>query len=197
MVTTTDGRRVVTTGHTPIVTGHTSLVTGNRVPRDYFIAKGAGESDITVHAGSYHLALRQAGIERCNIMTYSSILPGIARKIRRPKDPVHGSVMDTIMAVANGHRGEVTTAGLGCAWLYSRASGERYGGLVCEHQGAYSETAIRKKLMLSLQELYVNGFEEEYEMRGMTRHVVSFVPKKEFGTALVSICFTNYVHPIL
>ena len=54
---------------------------GCRIPKDFFITKGVGESDITVHAGSYHLALRQAGIEMCNIMTYSSILPGVANII--------------------------------------------------------------------------------------------------------------------
>ena len=57
------------------------LVIGTRIPKDYFVTSGAGESDITIHAGSYHLALKDAGIERCNIMTYSSILPSIANRI--------------------------------------------------------------------------------------------------------------------
>ena len=62
-----------------------SILTGQRIPKDYFVTKGKGESDITVHAGSYHLALREAGIEMCNIMTYSSILPSIATEIERPE----------------------------------------------------------------------------------------------------------------
>ena len=45
------------------------IVVGNRIPKDYFVTKGHGESDITVHAGSYHLALKQANIETFNIMT--------------------------------------------------------------------------------------------------------------------------------
>ena len=44
--------------------------TGNRIPRDYFVTSGVGESDITVHAGSYHLALRAAGIEMANQLVY-------------------------------------------------------------------------------------------------------------------------------
>ncbi|MFW6371856.1 MAG: pyruvoyl-dependent arginine decarboxylase, partial [Bacteroidota bacterium] len=61
------------------------LVIGNRIPKDYFITSGTGESDIAVHAGSYHLALKKAGIEMANIMTYSSILPQIANKTSRPE----------------------------------------------------------------------------------------------------------------
>ena len=51
------------------------IIAGNRIPKDFFITGGIGQSDITVHAGSYHLALREAGIEPYNIMVYSSKLP--------------------------------------------------------------------------------------------------------------------------
>ena len=36
------------------------ILVGNRIPKDYFVTSGIGESDITVHAGSYHLALKSA-----------------------------------------------------------------------------------------------------------------------------------------
>jgi hypothetical protein len=35
---------------------------GNRVPCEYFETKGTGESELTIHAGSYHIALHNAGI---------------------------------------------------------------------------------------------------------------------------------------
>ena len=60
------------------------ILVGNRIPKDYFITKGTGESNIAIHAGSYHLALQQAGIEMVNIITYSSILPRIANRINKP-----------------------------------------------------------------------------------------------------------------
>ena len=69
------------------------VLTANRIPKDYFVAKGKGQSDITVHAGSFHLALKDAGIEAYNIMTYSSILPGIAQEIAKPETLPHGCVM--------------------------------------------------------------------------------------------------------
>ena len=81
----------------------TGFYTGNRVPVDYFITSGRGESDIAVHAGSYHLALKAANIEMCNVMTYSSILPGIAREVSKPGFLQHGSVLESIMSVCNGN----------------------------------------------------------------------------------------------
>ena len=176
---------------------HKGLVIGNRIPKDYFITKGTGESDITIHAGSYHLALKNAGIEKANIMTYSSILPAIATQIEKPENYTHGAVMETIMAVANGSRGELVTAGITYGWLNDRNTGERYGGLVCEHNGNYSEQELTYRLNASLNELYVNGFQEKYTLNEKVVIFTSFVPKKEFGTALVAICFTNYIYPIL
>ncbi len=173
------------------------LLIGSRIPREYFITSGTGESDITVHAGSYHLALKKAGIEKANIMTYSSILPAIAQEISKPANHVHGEVMETIMAAAHGESGTRVTAGIIFGWLYNRQSGEKYGGLVCEHNGAYPRQEIEDLLHSSLQELYINGFEEEFELKEFKIITESFVPHKKFGTALVALCFTNYIYPVI
>lgn len=173
------------------------ILMGNRIPRDYFITQGVGESDITVHAGSYHLALKEAGIERANIMTYSSILPCIAQEIPQPATYAHGEVMESIMAVANGTKGEHLAAGIIYGWLHHRSTGKRYGGLVCEHNGNYSEQELEANLRASLNELYYNGFEEDYYLGEQRLLKQTFVPQKKYGTALVSLCFTNYVFPII
>ncbi|MFZ5940104.1 MAG: pyruvoyl-dependent arginine decarboxylase [Bacteroidota bacterium] len=173
------------------------LVIGNRIPKDYFITSGVGESDITIHAGSYHLALKDAGIEMANIMTYSSILPGIANQVSRPARIVHGEVMETIMAVAHGSSGELVSAGIVYSWLYNRKTGEKYGGLVCEHNGNYSEEELDKRLHASLNELYINGFREDYTLGEPNMIKKSFIPHKAYGTALVAICFTNFLIPLI
>jgi arginine decarboxylase len=173
------------------------IIVGNRIPKDYFVTKGLGESDITIHAGSYHLALKNAGIEMANIITYSSILPDIATKISKPKLIRHGEVMETIMAVANGTKGEEISAGIIYGWLYNRKNGIKHGGLVCEHNGNYSKKQIKKKLYASLNELYYNGFEQEFVLDNIELIIQSYVPKKEFGTAMVALCFTNYIVPVL
>jgi len=174
------------------------LITGNRVPKDFFITSGAGQSDITIHAGSFHLALRDAKIERCNIMCYSSILPAIANKIDfNPEDLTHGAVLESIMACADARQGERATAAIVFGWLYDKNTGEKYGGLVAEYNGNKTEKEAITELRSSLLELYENGYSEDFDLRDVEVHSKSFVPEKKFGTALVALCFVNYEHPVL
>jgi arginine decarboxylase len=173
------------------------ILLGNRIPKDFFVTEGTGQSDITVHAGSYHLALRDAGIEMCNIMTYSSILPAIANETSKPPRLAHGSVMETIMAVASANAGTRATAGIIWSWLFDNSTGERHGGLVCEYNGSLPEAEASSQLMESLQELYANGYCEGFELEGTRLHTRSFVPEKRFGTVLVSLCFLSYLWPVL
>jgi arginine decarboxylase len=174
-----------------------ALIVGNRIPKDYFVTKGTGHSDIAIHAGSYHLALKQAGIEMANIITYSSILPKIANRVDYPEHIEHGAVMETIMSVCNAEKGQRATAGITYGWLYDKITGEKYGGLVCEHQGNQSEEELQQSLGDSLEELYVNGFDDRFDLRDITVLLESFVPEKKYGTALVALCFTSYHYPIL
>jgi len=174
-----------------------ALLVGNRIPKDYFVTKGIGESDITIHAGSYHLALKQAGIEMANIMTYSSILPGIATEVSYPEKIEHGAVVESIMAVANVNKGERASAGIIYGWLFDKKTKKKYGGLVCEHNGSYTEKELEDLLRASLDELYYNGFSEQYNLKDIQLITESFVPQKKYGTALVSLCFVNYIYPII
>ncbi len=173
------------------------LIVGNRIPKDYFVTKGTGQSDITIHAGSYHLALKTAGIEMCNIMTYSSILPNIANKTSKPKRIEHGAVMETIMSACHSEKGQRATAGIINGWLYDKKSGERYGGLVCEHYGNYTLKEITLLLRASMDELYYNGFSDTFELSDIEFNTESFVPEKKHGTALVAMCFINYYYPVI
>ncbi len=182
------------------------MISGNRVPRDFFVRSGVGESDITIHAGSYHLALREAGIEHANIITYSSILPATAIRHSNPCRPiVHGEVMETIQASASCARGETATAGLIYGWLYAAeaelatappgvtvSSGRRrIGGLVCEYSGPLTEEEAAKQLRRSLNELYVNGY-EMYELEVEELVTRSVTPTKAFGTAGIWLCFQTF-----
>lgn len=168
---------------------------GNRIPRDFFVTSGIGESDLTIHAGSYHLALKNAGIEMCNIMTYSSILPGIAQEVIKPKKLIHGSVMESILSVCNCEKGVRATAGIIFGWLYDKFN-KKYGGLVCEIFGSESGTEIDRKLHESIEELYYNGYSDDFELRDRKVIISSFVPRKKYGTALVGLCFINYEYPV-
>ena len=174
-----------------------NVLIGNRIPKDFFITNGRGESDITIHAGSYHLALREAGIEMCNIMTYSSILPPIATEIPRPEVLNHGAVMECIMAVSDQPKGIRATAGIIFGWLFDKETKRKHGGLVCEYNGSLPEDEVRDQLRASLNELYTNGYSDQFDMSNIELISDSFVPDKKYGTCLVSLCFTNYLCPIL
>lgn len=95
------------------------ILIGNRIPKEFFETRGSGESDIAIHAGSYHLALKDANIEMYNIMTYSSILPGIAEKVNPPAKITHGAVLESIISVRHAGKGELATAGIIYGWLYA------------------------------------------------------------------------------
>lgn len=64
------------------------LILGNRVPYEYFITKGKGESSagsegLPYETGSYDAALNVAGIENTNVIEYTSVIPTEAKEISR------------------------------------------------------------------------------------------------------------------
>ena len=79
---------------------------GNLIPNTFFITKGSGDSDLEKHAGSYHMALYDAGISDFNIMTYSSVIPATAHLATMDEIdlPPFGTELKTIMAVSHGIR---------------------------------------------------------------------------------------------
>lgn len=167
---------------------------GNRIPRKYFITSGVGESDITIHAGSFDQALKDAGIHNINIVQYSSILPKEAERVERKK--LHfGSVAETIMAVANGEKGKRTTAGLIIGWVFK--DGKKIGGLVAEYHGSDEEEKAREILKASMREMFNSRFSTEngYELKDVEIYTKSFVPTKKYGTAIVAIVFLSYEYP--
>lgn len=165
----------------------------NRIPVDFFVTRGQGQSDITHHAGAYHLALRQARIERANIMTYSSILPRGANQIDQQTYRItQGEVLESIMAVASCGYGETATAALGWSWLLD-GNGDRHGGIVAEYNGPLLPHLAKPHVEEMLDELFVNGFEQDLFEREkphvITEHVT---PTKQHGCALVAMCFTSF-----
>ncbi|MGC8993642.1 MAG: pyruvoyl-dependent arginine decarboxylase [Candidatus Aenigmatarchaeota archaeon] len=165
----------------------------NRIPVKYFITSGIGESDITIHAGSFDQALKDAGIHNVNIITYSSIMPKEAVRIEK-KELKFGSVAETIMAVANGEKGQRVTAGLIIAWVYDK-NGNKIGGLVAEYHGNDEEEKAKEILKASINEMFKSRFSDDYKLKDVEIYTKSFIPKKKYGTAIVAIVFTSYEFP--
>lgn len=169
---------------------------GCRIPLEFFVTKGNGQSDISIHAGSYHIAMCNAGIAECNLMYYSSILPAQSYKIKQPDKLHHGSVMETIVSSHTSECGTIATAGISYGWLYEKNTGIRHGGIVCEQSGAYDTDKLESLLKTGLLEIYESQF-TNYDLNNIEVICESFVPTKKYGTALVALCFTSYEYPII
>ncbi len=174
------------------------LIVGNRVPVKYFWTSGIGEDNEQIHAGSYHLALSDAGIEKCNVMTYSSIMPKDAVEVPLPEEYefTHGQEICTIEARVDVNKGELGSAGIILGWLYDRDTKEKYGGLVCERNGNLTEDDVKTSLIKSLNILY-EKYRQDYDLHVDRIIVRSIKPEKKYGTALVSIGFIQYEMEIL
>ena len=187
------------------------ILVGNRIPFEYFLTKGIGESSITVHAGSLDGAMKNAGIENYNLLKYTSIMPGIARLVDRPKRDsfevdykgarkiVHGSVCEAIMAQADCMIDDRATAGLVIGWIYDKETNKRYGGLVAEYSGSDEEDEATADLEKMMNRMARHRMEDRknLELRDVKVTTASIVPKKKHGTAIVAIGFLTYVIPKL
>ena len=103
------------------------------VPRRMFFTKGVGTHKAELR--SFELALRDAGIERCNLVTVSSILPSECKIVSRNeglKDIMAGALTFVVLARCSSsepHR--LVAASVGCA---VPADPNLYGYL-SEHHG--------------------------------------------------------------
>lgn len=107
------------------------------VPKKMFLTKGVGSHKEELR--SYELALRDAGIEKCNIVQVSSILPPNCKIISKNeglKELVPGMVTFAVLARCSGseqHR--LIAASIGCAIPSDK---DTYGYLSEHH--AFGET---------------------------------------------------------
>ncbi len=103
------------------------------VPREVFFTKGVGKHRTRLQ--SFELALRQAGIEKCNLVRVSSIFPPACRIIsrRRGLARLHpGEITYVVLAEASTDEpSRMAGAGIGLA---VPADGSHYG-YISEHHG--------------------------------------------------------------
>lgn len=161
----------------------------NRVPHEYFITKGEGSSPYAVHAGSYHIALNEAGISDYNIMTYSSVIPATAKEIPQTNKMPFGSELMTIMAVKNGGQGEFISAGIVFGDLMKGKV--KIGSLVCELSGSYEIQDLKEKLDNVITDLHTRTY-GDYDLTNLKYVTNEYTVEDTFGTVLVALCFTSF-----
>ncbi|HDZ22814.1 hypothetical protein LCGC14_0402060 [marine sediment metagenome] len=107
--------------------------TSRLVPSQVFFTKGAGKHRNRLQ--SFELALRTAGIEQCNLVRVSSILPPGCKILSRAKglkDLKPGQITFVVLAEASTNEPS-RMVGAGVA-LAQPAAGEQYG-YISEHHG--------------------------------------------------------------
>jgi len=176
-------------------------VFGNRIPRDYFVTWGFGESDVTVHAGSYDDALRMAKIENYNLMKYTSVLPPEARQVEIPATMHHGSVLESIYAeISGGKEDGPLAAGVILFKIRKKSDGRLIGGFAAEtsEKGPGAKEKVETTLRKAEKEMFARRYKaEEMEITDELITVKEFTPQKRFGTVIVLVGFTNYIFPQL
>jgi len=192
---------------------------GNRIPAEYFITGGVGESSVgskglPFETGSYDAALNDAGIENVNVIKYTSVIPTHAREISKTKGLKAiqwGEVMECIMAQANGIKGEKITAAVITSSVTDK-NNRHLGGFACEYSGSGTKEEVERSLSASIigmierrgygqlppeLKLYTNN---KTDLGYTVYPGKSFIfktldVKAEHGTVLASICFSAYQYP--
>lgn len=197
------------------------LILGNRVPYEYFITKGKGESDagsafLPYETGSYDAALNDAGIQNCNVIEYTSVMPIEAKEISKEagKNRLQwGEVLECIKAQANGAKGSKISVGVITTSIHD-PSGKFLGGFACEYSGSLSRTDVEMSLVQSVEGMILRRgygstagglkiYKDNITSNGYKIHpgkifvYESLDVKKRHGSVLAAICFVSYKYPTL
>lgn len=197
------------------------MILGNRIPHEYFITKGKGESNagsagLPFETGSYDAALNNAGIENCNVIEYTSVIPTEAKLISKEaglKRLQWGEVLEVIKAQSNGRRGSKISAAV-ITTAITDPNGKYLGGFACEYSGSGSRTEAEQSLALSIGGMIkrrgygnVVGQIKMYKDNKTDKNYIihpgkifeyDFLDvKEEHGSVFVALCFISYIYPNL
>lgn len=197
------------------------IILGNRVPYEYFITSGLGQSNVgseglPYETGSYDEALTKAGIEDANIIEYTSVIPTGAKQISREEGIKRirwGEVLECIKAQANGEKGKFISSAVMTTDVYD-PNGKFLGGFACEYSGSGSKKEAEQSLEGSIDGIIerrnygkTQGGAKMYE-DNVTDKGYKYHPGKIFeyqglqvtddhGTVLTAICFVSHKYPDL
>ena len=195
-------------------------ILGNRVPYEYFITQGKGESDagskgLPYETGSYDAALFNAGIQNANVIEYTSVMPTESKEISRDeglKRLQWGEVIECIKAQANGKRGSKISAAV-ITTSVTDPKGKYLGGFACEYSGSGTREQAGASLLESIvgmierrgygviksPVLYQDNITDKGYKIHPGKHFVydDLKVSKEHGSVFTAICFVSYRFPVL
>lgn len=195
------------------------MIFGNRIPYEYFATSGKGESEtgsdgVKYETGSYDAALTNAGIENCNVIEYTSVIPTSAKLISKEeglKKIRWGEVMECIKAQSNGEKGKFISAAVMTTDVYDH-NNKYLGGFALEYSGSGTREEALQNLSTSLKGLIerrgygsisqkVEIFKDNKTSKGYTIHpgklfiYDSLYVKKEHGSVFAALCWVSHKFP--
>jgi len=121
------------------------MMAENVIPKAFFVTSGKALSKVS-RLNTFDLALKDAGIGQCNLVSVSSIIPPGCRETFLRTLPV-GSITYAVISRAEG-KDETISAGI--AWGVERNDGY---GVVAEACGKMDEATAKEKLDRKIQEM--------------------------------------------
>ena len=195
------------------------MILGNRIPYEYFATTGKGESEagsegLKYETGSYDAALANAGIEDCNVIEYTSVIPTGAKQISKEEGLKRlrwGEVMECIKAQSNGDKGSFISAAVMTTDVYDEHN-TYLGGFALEYSGSGKKEDAIASLSLSLRGLIerrgygkidgnVKIFANNKTSRGYTLYpgkifvYDSLHVKEEHGSVFAALCWVSHRFP--
>jgi len=150
------------------------------IPREFFVTSGKALSPVS-KLNAFDMALENAGIGQCNLVSVSSILPPNCKERKWKEMPI-GSITYAVVARMDGDEG--TTIGAGIAWGWEKD--KRYG-LVAEAEGNMNQRALKENLEWKIKEMA--------NVRGVEINEVNYrtevleVPKKNYGCVIAALVY--------
>ena len=199
------------------------IILGNRVPYEYFMTKGNGESDagsegLPYETGSYDAALFEAGIQNANVIEYTSVMPTESKQISKEeglKRLQWGEVLECIKAQSNGKKGSKISAAVMTTSVID-PKGKYLGGFAVEYSGSGTKEDAEASLAESVTgiierrgygklkgggnlEMYKDNVTDNgYKIHpGAIFEYENLKVTKKHGSVFTAICFVSYKFPTL
>lgn len=199
------------------------IILGNRVPYEYFMTKGKGESDagsegLPYETGSYDAALFEAGIQNANVIEYTSVMPTDSKQISKEeglKRLQWGEVLECIKAQSNGKKGSKISAAVMTTSVID-PKGKYLGGFAVEYSGSGTKQDAEASLAESVTGIIErrgygklkgggnlvmykdNVTDNGYKIHpGTIFEYENLDVTKKHGSVFTAICFVSYKFPTL
>ena len=165
-------------------------VHGMFLPRAYFVTSGEGISTES-HLNAFDDALSEAGIDECNIVYVSSIIPADAIEVKRTRI-TPGTITFAVVARMDGDEGEVIGAGIGYTKCRDR-KGATYG-FVAENHGYKDEDTITSELFKRMKRMASDRNMTLVDPKVLVRSMR--VPKDRYGCVVVANVYLPFTAEI-